>query len=356
MGWWQCRTTDEPNFAFGRAHVATAHTGQHVWFAGGLEVTGDGPQGNVIRYNQADPESAGHTTYSPKVLPSLRALADANILNLETGNWSKASLSSPRFGVSGAGIDNFMVFAGGAQLGIPDSQAVLEELTWQVNVSSCQSRCFVRNQDPSDWWCYFGSGSGSPECDVYQCRYEGCEALPLEKTAVNSDVVEVFDVLDFDEGCTSDGSWADSYGDSCTAYVDNPSWCDAASSFADIDGDDASTACCVCGGGTTISGGYDGSSTSRQQLGALGIAALCSQRSDPGSETRAFRRGGDDERGCSAGRGLAARPDVVGGRHLPLGKQRLMVAQPVPDNFWKDGGRFSKKFGRNLASPGKCCP
>jgi hypothetical protein len=139
-GWWQCRTTDEPNFAFGRAHVATAHTGQHVWFAGGLEVTGDGPQGNVIRYNQADPESSGHTPHSPQVLPSLRALTDVDILNVETGNWSKASLSSPRFGVSGAGVDSFIVFAGGAQLGSPDSQAVVEELTWQVNVSSCQGR------------------------------------------------------------------------------------------------------------------------------------------------------------------------------------------------------------------------
>jgi hypothetical protein len=54
-----------------------------VWFAGGVEVTGDEPQGDVIIFNQADPGSASHSAGA--TLPSLRPLADVDILNVDTG-------------------------------------------------------------------------------------------------------------------------------------------------------------------------------------------------------------------------------------------------------------------------------
>ena len=207
--WSTYQQTDEPGLAFGRAHVGTAHTGQHVWFAGGLEVTGDGPQGNVVTNNQADPASVSRRP--DKTLPSLRPLADVDILNVDTGTWSNGSLSSPRFGVSGVGVDRFIFFAGGAQLGSPDASTVVDQLTWEVNVSSCKSGwhmpgasiyhpCIKRNELPYDWSCY---SQTSAECNEYVCSYAGCTALPMEKTAINSDIVEVFDVLDIGDSTTA---------------------------------------------------------------------------------------------------------------------------------------------------------
>ena len=54
--------------------------------------------------------------------------------------------------------------------------------------------------------------------------------------------------------CTNDDAWADSFGDECYAYVYNPDWCHDAGYYADSNGVDATTACCVCGGGTSAAG------------------------------------------------------------------------------------------------------
>jgi len=199
-GYGNCYQTDEPRIGFGRAHVATAHTGQHVWFAGGVEVTGDGPQGNVISLNQADPRSKSHLYLgNPKTLPSLRPLADVDILNVDTGSWAQGNLSSARFGVSGVGVDRFVFFAGGAQLGSPDVSTVVDHLKWEVNVSSCHQECMKRNEDPHDWGCQYRDDE---ECNEVKCIFGNCKALPMEKTAINSDIVEVFDVLDVGDSIT----------------------------------------------------------------------------------------------------------------------------------------------------------
>jgi len=165
-----------------------------VWFAGGVEVTGDGPQGNVIIFNQVDP--ASNSYYANRTLPSLRPLVDVDILNIDTGNWAQGTLSSARFGVSGVGVDRFIFFAGGAQLGSPDASTVVDQLTWEVNVTNCR-QCMKRSENPSDpcsWDGYYHWAG--VDCDEIMCSYSGCKAVPIDKTAINSDIVEVFDVHD----------------------------------------------------------------------------------------------------------------------------------------------------------------
>ena len=120
----------EPVYAFGRVHVGTAQSGEYVWFAGGLQVTGDGPQGNVISYDyQSDPQ---------KRRPALRPMHVVKILNVVNGRWLSGQVSSARFGVAGAGGNRFVFFAGGAQL-TQDGNNVVNELQWQVNTSSCET-------------------------------------------------------------------------------------------------------------------------------------------------------------------------------------------------------------------------
>jgi hypothetical protein len=147
-----------------------------VWFAGGLEVTGDGPQGNVIFYNQQDnPE---------KPWPVLRPMNEVKVLNVVNGRWLSGQLSSARFGVAGAGANRFVFFAGGAQL-TQDGNNVVNELQWQVNTSSCVetvSSVYGWVQ-ASNYWGY------SPVSTKSKCR-----ALPLQKTLINSNVVEIFDM------------------------------------------------------------------------------------------------------------------------------------------------------------------
>jgi len=170
-----------------------------VWFAGGVEVTGDGPQGHVIIFNKADPGSASHSAGA--TLPSLRPLADVDILNVDTGNWAQGNLSSARFGVSGVGVDRFIFFAGGAQLGSPDASTVVDQLTWEVNVSNCQ-QCMKRSESPEDPCSYQGYSWQGHDCNEMICYYRGCKAVPIEKTAINSDIVEVFDVHDVGDSIT----------------------------------------------------------------------------------------------------------------------------------------------------------
>ncbi len=168
--------TCEPVYAFGRVHVGTAQSGEYVWFAGGLEVTGDGPQGNVIFYNQQDNPQ--------KPRPALRPMNEVKILNVVTGRWLSGQLSSARFGVAGAGANRFVFFAGGAQL-TQDGNNVVNELQWQVNTSSCiETVSYVYGYVQASYtWAY------SPVTTKSQCR-----ALPLQKTLINSNVVEIFDM------------------------------------------------------------------------------------------------------------------------------------------------------------------
>jgi hypothetical protein len=168
--------TCEPVYAFGRVHVGTAQSGEYVWFAGGLEVTGDGPQGDVIFYDQqSNPE---------KPRPALRPMNEVKILNVVTGRWLRGQLSSARFGVAGAGANRFVFFAGGAQL-TQDGNNVVNELQWQVNTSSCvETVSYVYGYVQASYtWAY------SPVTTKSQCR-----ALPLQKTLINSNVVEIFDM------------------------------------------------------------------------------------------------------------------------------------------------------------------
>ena len=167
--------TCEPVYAFGRVHVGTAQSGEYVWFAGGLEVTGDGPQGNVIFYDQPDNPQ--------KPRPALRPMNEVKILNVVTGSWLSGQLSSARFGVAGAGANRFVFFAGGAQL-TQDGNNVVNELQWQVNTSSCvETVSYVWGYvQPSYTW------ANLPVTTKSQCR-----ALPLQKTLINSNVVEIFD-------------------------------------------------------------------------------------------------------------------------------------------------------------------
>ena len=181
---------------FGRVLVGTAHSGDFVWFAGGLEVSGDGPQGNVIRYNEISPESMSFS--SNKRLPSLRSLTGIRILNVNSGAWQSGALNSARFGVAGAGTGRFIVFAGGAQLGLADGTPVAE-LTWNVNIESCVKQCVPRfggfiDGRCADFMCcgsYFSPSSQN--CQGTICAFKDCKASPLEKTVINSNVVEVFD-------------------------------------------------------------------------------------------------------------------------------------------------------------------
>jgi hypothetical protein len=168
--------TCEPVYAFGRVHVGTAQSGEYVWFAGGLEVTGDGPQGNVIFYDQQDnPE---------KSRPVLRPMNEVKVLNVVNGRWLSGQLSSARFGVAGAGANRFVFFAGGAQL-TQDGNNVVNELQWQVNTSSCvETVSYVYGWVQASYnWAY------SPVTTKSKCR-----ALPLQKTLINSNVVEIFDM------------------------------------------------------------------------------------------------------------------------------------------------------------------
>ena len=50
-------------------------------------------------------------------------------------------------------------------------------------------------------------------------------------------------------GCESDETFTDSYGDNCAAYDSSPGWCADAYAYA-VNGIDASMVCCVCGGGS----------------------------------------------------------------------------------------------------------
>ncbi len=176
--------TCEPAYAFGRVHVGAAQSGQYVWFAGGLEVTGDGPQGNVIFYDQQDnPE---------KPRPALRPINEVKILNVVLGRWLSGQLSSARFGVAGAGANRFVFFAGGAQL-TQDGNNVVNELQWQVNTSSCvETVSYVYGWVQASYnWAY------SPVTTKSKCR-----ALPLQKTLINSNVVEIFDMQEMRSAST----------------------------------------------------------------------------------------------------------------------------------------------------------
>jgi hypothetical protein len=184
---------------FGRVLVGTAHSGDFVWFAGGLEVTGDGPQGNVIRYNEMSPDSMSYV--SSKSLPSLRSLTGIQILNVNSGAWQRGTLNSARFGVAGAGTGRFIVFAGGAQLGLADGTPVAE-LTWNVNIDSCVKQCvpryggYINGRCADPGCCFYSPGFGTvsdPRCQGTICEYKNCKAFTLEKAVINSNVVEVFD-------------------------------------------------------------------------------------------------------------------------------------------------------------------
>ena len=164
---------------FGRVLVGVAQNEGMVWFAGGLEVTGDGPQGTDIATNRAGAR------------PSLRALQDILILNVDDLTWASAKLSSARFGVSGGTVAGLIFFAGGAQLGRQMDGMVVDHFQWQTDVSSCGQECGYVYSFICD------SYNGCGYSDVYSCRNTGCQAVPIQKAAVNSDVVEVFDSQDF---------------------------------------------------------------------------------------------------------------------------------------------------------------
>jgi len=182
---WTCGPSDEPRFAFSRVNVGIAQAGSFVYFAGGLEVTGDGPQGEAIRRNRGAYTVSGSGSGGGVAridLPSLRPMQDVTILNVDTGVWTSQSLSFPRFGVAGAGVGSKIFFAGGARLGNADGTAVVPEFTWQVNTSSCSTQCM-------EFWQWQESGTSSES----RCYFDGCQALSWQMTVINSDVVEVND-------------------------------------------------------------------------------------------------------------------------------------------------------------------
>ena len=93
-------------FPRGGTFVGVALVGSLVFFSGGLEYTGDGPQqeeqlNNVQQY--------------------LLALSDITVLDTASGLWTVSSLSRPHFGVAGAALyglndQSYARFAGGAYL------------------------------------------------------------------------------------------------------------------------------------------------------------------------------------------------------------------------------------------------
>ncbi len=65
------------------------------------------------------------------------------------------------------------------------------------------------------------------------------------------DAIELFEASP--GTCADDEVWVDSYGDACnSSWYADPGSCATASMYTNLDGVDASMACCICGGGTTV--------------------------------------------------------------------------------------------------------
>ena len=103
--------------------------------------------------------------------------------------------------------------------------------------------CAFDNDD--DWVDSYGDG-----CDVYEQDPTFCLYAESYADDEGNDATGKCCVCDwgssYDTTCEDDEAWTDSFGDGCEAYAGHPYWCLSAGMYADEDGVDASSVCCIC--------------------------------------------------------------------------------------------------------------
>jgi hypothetical protein len=103
--------------------------------------------------------------------------------------------------------------------------------------------CAFDNDD--DWVDSYGDG-----CDVYEQDPTFCLYAESYADDEGNDATGKCCVCDwgssYDTTCEDDEAWTDSFGDGCEAYAGSPDWCLSAGMYADEDGVDATSVCCIC--------------------------------------------------------------------------------------------------------------